>query len=29
MAYELVWSAEAENDLKKIILYLKENWSVQ
>lgn len=29
MAYELVWSAEAKNDFKKIILYLKENWSVQ
>jgi plasmid stabilization system protein ParE len=29
MAFELVWSAEAENDFKKIILYLIENWSVQ
>lgn len=29
MAYELVWSAEAEEDFKKIILYLKEVWSVQ
>lgn len=28
MAYQLVWSAEAENDFKNIILYLKENWSV-
>lgn len=29
MAYQLVWSAEAEDDFKKIILYLKETWSVQ
>lgn len=29
MAYQLVWSAEAEYDLKNIILYLKETWSVQ
>lgn len=28
MAYQLVWSAEAKNDFKNIILYLKENWSV-
>ena len=28
MAYQIVWSAEAENDFKNIILYLKENWSV-
>lgn len=32
-AYQLVWSAEAaaaeEEDFKKIILYLKETWSVQ
>ncbi|HEY9343191.1 MAG TPA: type II toxin-antitoxin system RelE/ParE family toxin [Hanamia sp.] len=29
MAYQIVWSAEAEDDFKKIVLYLKENWSVQ
>jgi plasmid stabilization system protein ParE len=29
MAYQLVWSAEAEDDFRKIILYLKENWSVE
>ncbi|MEO6453471.1 MAG: type II toxin-antitoxin system RelE/ParE family toxin [Ginsengibacter sp.] len=29
MAYQIVWSAEAENDFKNIILYLKENWSLQ
>jgi len=29
MAYQLVWTAEAENDFKNIILYLKENWSIQ
>ena len=29
MAYKIVWSAEAEKDLKEIIGYLKENWSVQ
>ncbi len=29
MAYQIVWSAEAENDFKAIILYLKENWSLQ
>lgn len=29
MAYQLVWSAEAEDDFKKIVLYLKETWSVQ
>jgi plasmid stabilization system protein ParE len=28
MAYQLVWSAEAEKDLFAIIQYLKENWSV-
>ena len=28
MAYELVWSAEAENDFRNIVLYLKENWSI-
>lgn len=29
MAYEIVWTAEAEEDFKKIILYLKESWSLQ
>lgn len=29
MAYKLVWSAEAETDFRNIVLYLKENWSVQ
>ena len=29
MAYQLVWSSVAEDDLKKIILYLKETWSIQ
>ncbi len=29
MAYQLVWSAEAEDDFKNIGLYLKKNWSVQ
>ncbi len=29
MAYQLVWSAEAENDFKNIVLYLNETWSVQ
>ena len=29
MAYQIVWTAEAENDFKNIILYLKENWSLQ
>lgn len=29
MAYELVSSAEAEDDFKNIVLYLKETWSVQ
>ncbi len=29
MAYQIVWSAEAENDFKTIVLYLKENWSLQ
>lgn len=29
MAYELVWTAEAEDELKAIVLYLKENWSIQ
>jgi len=29
MAYQIVWTAEADNDFKNIILYLKENWSLQ
>ncbi len=29
MAYQLVWSAEAEDDFKKIVLYIKETWSAQ
>jgi plasmid stabilization system protein ParE len=29
MAYQLVWSSVAEDDFKKIILYLKETWSIQ
>lgn len=29
MAYQLVWTADAENDFKNIIFHLKENWSVQ
>ncbi len=29
MAYQLVWTTEAEDDFKKIVLYLKETWSVQ
>lgn len=29
MAYQLVWTTEAENDFFAIIDYLKENWSVQ
>lgn len=29
MAYQLVWTTEAEDDFKKIILYLKEAWSVE
>ncbi|MEP6584148.1 MAG: type II toxin-antitoxin system RelE/ParE family toxin [Ginsengibacter sp.] len=29
MAYQLIWSAEAENDFKSIVLYLKETWSLQ
>lgn len=28
MAFEIIWSAEAENDFKNIVLYLKENWSI-
>lgn len=29
MDYKLVWTPEAEDDFKTIILYLKENWSMQ
>lgn len=29
MAYQLIWTAEAAEDFRKIILYLKETWSVQ
>ncbi|MEO8848514.1 MAG: type II toxin-antitoxin system RelE/ParE family toxin [Casimicrobiaceae bacterium] len=29
MAYQLIWSAEAETDFKNIILYLKTSWSLQ
>lgn len=29
MAYKIIWSAEAENDFRNIVLYLKDNWSVQ
>lgn len=29
MAYDLVWTAEAEDDFKGIVLYLKENWSME
>lgn len=29
MAYELVWSAGAEDDFKAIVTYLKETWSIE
>ncbi|MEO7121036.1 MAG: type II toxin-antitoxin system RelE/ParE family toxin [Ginsengibacter sp.] len=29
MAYQLIWSAEAETDFKNIILYLKTRWSLE
>ncbi|RNI40075.1 type II toxin-antitoxin system RelE/ParE family toxin [Hanamia caeni] len=29
MAFKIIWSAEAEKDFKTIVLFLKENWSVQ
>lgn len=29
MAYEIIWSAEADNDFRVIIDYLKEKWSLQ
>ena len=28
MAYEIIWTAEAESDFFNIINYLRENWSV-
>jgi plasmid stabilization system protein ParE len=27
MAFQIVWTAEADNDFRSIIFYLKENWS--
>lgn len=27
MAYQIVWTAEADNDFHSIINYLKQNWS--
>ena len=27
MAYQIIWTAEADNDFHSIIFYLKENWS--
>ncbi len=27
MAYQIIWTAHAENDFRSIITYLKENWS--
>ena len=27
MAYQIIWTAEADNDLHSIIHYLKQNWS--
>ena len=27
MAYQIIWTAEADNDLFKTVEYLKENWS--
>jgi plasmid stabilization system protein ParE len=29
MALKIIWSAEAEKDFKSIVLFLKDNWSVQ
>ncbi len=29
MAYQLVWTAEAEDDFKEIVLYIKETWSAE
>lgn len=28
MAYQIIWTAEADNDFHSIIYYLRENWSV-
>jgi plasmid stabilization system protein ParE len=28
MAYQIIWTSEAEKDFSAIISYLKENWSV-
>lgn len=27
MAFEIIWSAEADNDFREIVFYIKENWS--
>ncbi len=27
MAYQIIWTAEADNDFHSILFYLKENWS--
>ena len=27
MAYQIIWTAEADDDFRSIIFYLKENWS--
>ncbi|MEO6718913.1 MAG: type II toxin-antitoxin system RelE/ParE family toxin [Ferruginibacter sp.] len=27
MAYQIVWTAEADNNFRSIIVYLKDNWS--
>ncbi|MCW3108778.1 MAG: hypothetical protein JWQ09_3284 [Segetibacter sp.] len=27
MAFEIIWSAEADNDFREIVTYLKEEWS--
>jgi plasmid stabilization system protein ParE len=29
MAFEIVWTAEADNDFRQIVKYLKEEWSQQ
>jgi plasmid stabilization system protein ParE len=28
MAYQIIWTAEADDDFRSIFFYLKENWSV-
>lgn len=28
MAYQLIWTAEADSDFHAIMRYLRENWSV-